>query len=251
MHLLDELIQKIQKNDSNTTWKDVWKYVFQLEKIYVAIKPPETEQEKETLFFFTGHTSYGSTIFAFTDLEHYEIFEKNMGSSIDLPFKPKELSMQEFLYVCQNLTEQKLNYVSFNYLSDYGFHVEVERIVPMFNRFIHHDHVKEEVIRGKTKIEVAIPDELDEMKRILNQIKGNYRTVLHALYPLLVRIGQDIHLTLVMEYKKGLPDSLKRKLIQDLNGELTRYPVFQTKLYFTEELSLLPPHAKPFLRIPF
>lgn len=252
MNKFDTLAKECQEMNFEEGWKRIWTEVFSLEKIFVAIKKPVEEQDTKEPLLFLGTMSEEPCVFAFSDEEHYNDFHKRVIEEADeRELSKHELTVEEFLNFTQHMAFQKISYVMFNFGNDYGFHTKNQDVLSMYNAFMKGDYLQEQRVEQGTMISVAVPQQIEEMKKVINSIKMNYQGTLNTIAPLVVRVGERADLTLVLEFKGGLPTSIKKSVMQNLHKDLGASSLFQVQIYFTEEPNLIPPDLKNVLQVRF
>lgn len=252
MNKFDVLAKECQSMTFEEGWKKIWTEVFSLEKILVAIRKPVEEQDEKEPLLFIGTMNEAPCVFAFSDQEHFEDFHKRVIEEGDeREVASRELTVEEFLNFTQHMAIQKIPFLMMNFGSEYGFHTHTHEVLSMYNAFIKNDYLQEQRVQEGTMVSVAVPDEIDEIKQALEQVKGNYKNVLNHVSPILVKIGNRVDLTFVMGFKGGLPVAIKKSVMQNIHKELAVLPLFQTQIFFTEEQNVVPPQIKDIVEVKF
>lgn len=250
MNTFDELAKECQGMDFEAGWKRIWTEVFSLEKVLVAIKKPLDEQDKTEPLLFLGTLNEEPCVFAFSDEEHYNLFQKQvMDEGDERELSKHELTVEEFLNFTQHMAHQNISYMMLNYGSVYGFHTKNQDILFMYNAYMKGDYLQEQRVEQGTMISVAVPKQVDDMKKTIETFKMNYKGTLNTIAPIVVRVGQGEDLTLVLGFKGGIPTSIKKSVMQNLHKDLVSSPFFQTQVHFTEEQSLIPPDLYSVLQV--
>ncbi|PLS18848.1 hypothetical protein CVD28_00155 [Bacillus sp. M6-12] len=252
MNKFDELAKECQTLTFEEGWKRIWTEVFSLEKILVAVKKPVEEQDQKEPLLFIGTMNETPCVFAFSDKEHFELFEKRVieeGDERELAFH--EVNVEEFLNFSQHVAMNNISTIMMNFGTEFAFHTSTREIVPMYNAFVKGDFLQEQRVQEGTMIQVAVPEEINQIKQAIEQVKGNYRNVLNHISPVLVKLGNRVDLTFVMGFKGGLPVAIKKSVMQNIHKELAVSPLFQTQIYFTEEQNIVPPQITNVVRVNF
>lgn len=252
MNKFDTLAKECQSMTFEEGWERIWKEVFSLEKILVAIVKPVEEQDHAESLLFIGGLNEQPCVFGFTDKEHYDAFQTRVieeGDDRELDFR--EITVEEFLNFTQQAATQKIPFLMMNFGNKYGFHVPTHEVLPLYNALIKGDYLREQHVPQGAMLSVAIPDNVSELKQSIEQVKGHYKDVLNHVSPVLVKAGTQINLTLVMGFKVGLPVAVKKRIMKNLHSELMTSPLFQAPLHFTEEQNLIPPQLKNVVQVNF
>jgi hypothetical protein len=252
MNTFDVLAKECQSMTFEEGWKKIWTEVFSLEKILVAVIKPEEEKDQKEPLLFLGTMNEAPCVFGFSDKEHFDDFHKRVIEQGDeREITSHELMVQEFLNFTQHMAHQKIPYLMMNFGNEYGFHTETAEVLSMYNAFMKQDYLQEQRVEEGTMISVAVPDEINDIKKEIEAVKGNYKNVLNHVSPILVKLGDRIDLTFVMGFKGGLPVAIKKSVMQNIHKELAVSPLFQTQIYFTEEVNIIPPQIKNVVQVKF
>lgn len=252
MNKFDQLSKECQSMKFEEGWKKIWTEIFSLEKILVAIKKPVEEQDKKEPLLFLGTMEKEPCIFAFSDEEHFKSFEKHVIEDADeRDLSMHEITVEEFLNSTQHLANQNIPHIMFNYGNEFGIHTLNREIYAMYNAFIKGEHLQEFRVEEGTMVQVAVPHDIEMMKQVIESIKMNYKGTINSVSPVVIRVGEQANLTLVIDYKAGLPNTIKTSVMQNLHKELSYSPLFQTQVHFTEEQKLVPPDLQSVLQVRF
>lgn len=114
------------------------------------------------------------------------------------------------------------------------------------------ESLNEKSVPEGTEILIAIPLQIEDMKKALENVKGNFSNVINHVSPIFIRVLNHSNLTLVLNFKEGLSETEKQLTIKNLFNQLNENTaLFQTELHFSEEQALVPEDIVETVRVNF
>lgn len=229
-----------------------------MEKVIIAVhKPKQKEDEEDPLLLFSL-VGDSPAYFVFTAKEHYDRFQKEYYvESTEYPISDHEITIQELIIFAKHLTMEKIPSVIFNAIKgESNLVIPNPLLVAEYTELVKggviDNSLREESVPLGTEILVAIPSQIEGMKKALENVKGNFSNFINHVSPLFVSVLNDGGLTLVLNFKEGLNEKEKESVTMNLYNQLrANTALFHTELHFTEEQNLVPEDIIEKVRVNF
>lgn len=225
-----------------------------MEKVIIAVhKPKQKEDEEDPLLLFSL-VGDSPAYFVFTAKEHYDRFQKEYYvESTEYPISDYEITIQELIIFAKHLTMEKMPHIIFNAIKgESNLVIPNPLLVAEYTELVKGGVIDNSLRKLGTEILVAIPSQIEGMKKALENVKGNFSDFINHVSPLFVSVLNDESLTLVLNFKEGLNEKEKEDVTMNLCNQLrANTALFHTELHFTEEQNLVPEDIIEKVRVNF
>lgn len=257
MNSFDKLVKEVREikdvEASREGFKKIWKAIFDLEKVYIAIHKRKNEEDNEAPLIYFGSLEEYPAYFVFTDKEHFDVMDSIISKEQpEMLVEAYELTIEEFLDFAKHLSMEKMPFVTVNFGVEHTFNSANNMIVPIYRELFQIENPQDREVKEGTEIALAVPQNIESMKNAIEAVKGNYKNVINYVSPIFVRIDNVINFTMVINFKDGVPDNIKKDTMENFHNELNdNTALFHTEVHFTEEERLIPDELSAIVKVNF